>query len=542
MLFVFMAIFFVRNLMLPMVSDDIPYAFVWDGNDRGNLLDSVGTRERITSLGDIVRSQYSHYMTWGGRIIGIGLTQLFAWQGKGIFNVLNTLVFTALALLVFRVGTGKRLRELNGVYMFWILFALWFLIPDPFLTTLWMCGSCVFLWTAVIGLLFLLPYAMAYWKGDNSSLISRLSPLASCILMAFAGLCAGWAVETSAAVIDVITFFALIYFWRQHQLKPWMVVGFVFLCIGSAMLVLAPGETVRMELQAKYEYNPDLPPDMYWTPLMYAINLIECFLPVVLKQVPMLLLIAYYVWRLPKGQRWNKTTQFQAALVAADLLVMVILVFIPVISARAGFFPTIAALIASLSVDWRVLSGKFASAIPSPNGTAVANSTPYTLNSKLNKAVANSTLYTLNSTLNKAVANSKLYTLNSKLKRAFVAVSLVLWLATTSICLYTEWVLHQQWMARIDYINAHQDQDMVVVHQIELPAIADEMPYWWLFNTATWNTDVLAWGCDLEPWEQGSHNLMYAQYYGWKKVMTDGEDRRTTDNYPLLNKWFGKGE
>ena len=28
MLAVFMAIFFVRNLMLPMASDDIPYAFV----------------------------------------------------------------------------------------------------------------------------------------------------------------------------------------------------------------------------------------------------------------------------------------------------------------------------------------------------------------------------------------------------------------------------------------------------------------------------------------------------------------------------------
>ncbi len=41
MLVVFMSLFFVRNLMLPMASDDIPYAFVWDGEDRGNLLDSA---------------------------------------------------------------------------------------------------------------------------------------------------------------------------------------------------------------------------------------------------------------------------------------------------------------------------------------------------------------------------------------------------------------------------------------------------------------------------------------------------------------------
>ena len=37
MLLVFMSVFFVRNLMLPMVSDDIPYAFIWDGEDKGNL-------------------------------------------------------------------------------------------------------------------------------------------------------------------------------------------------------------------------------------------------------------------------------------------------------------------------------------------------------------------------------------------------------------------------------------------------------------------------------------------------------------------------
>ena len=329
MLLAFMSVFFVRNLMLPMVSDDIPYAFIWDGEDKGNLFDGVGPRERITSFGDIVRSQYSHYMTWGGRIIGIGLTQLFAWEGKGLFNVLNTLV------------------------LFWILFALWFLIPDPFLTVLWMCGSCVFLWTAVICLLFLLPYAKAYWTEEDPMPSKWSLPL-----MAFAGLCAGWSVETSAAVIDFVIFFALIWFWRQKQLKAWMVVGFVFLCIGSAMLVFAPGETVRLELQRKYEYNPGLPEDMYWTPLMYSINYIECFYPVVSKQIPLLLLIGYYVWHLPKGQRWNKTTQFQTLMVAGSMVVMLILIFVPVAPARAGFFPTCAVILASLSALRELLKEK----------------------------------------------------------------------------------------------------------------------------------------------------------------------------------------
>ena len=474
MLLVFMGIFFVRNLMLPMVSDDIPYAFVWNGEDRGNLLDGVGPRKRIMSFGDIVRSQYSHYMTWGGRIIGIGLTQIFAWEGKHLFNILNTLVFIALALLTYKIGTGKRLSEMNVKYMFWILFTLWFLLPDPFLTTLWMCGSCVFLWTAVIDLLFLLPFAKAYWEGENP-----LPSKWSVPLMAFIGLCAGWSVETGAFVTAFITFFALIWFWRQKQLKGWMVVGFVFLCIGGLMLGLAPGEIVRLELQRKYEYNPGLPEDMYWTPLMYYINYVECIKPVVSKQIPLLLLTIWYVWRLPKGQRWNKTTLFQVVMVGGAMAVMLVLVFVPMAPARAGFFSTCAILTASLSAFRELLKEQ-----------------------------------------------ATLWQRHRRLIQGFVALSMVFWIATTAIVLYVERDVSQQWMSRIDYINAHQDQDIVIVHQIDVPPIADELPDWWLDNCATWNTVVLAWGSDLEPREEGSHNLMYAQYYGWKKVITDGEDRR----------------
>ena len=476
MLLIFMGVFFVRNLMLPMVSDDIPYAFIWDGADRGNLLDGVGSRERITSFGDIVKSQYSHYMSWGGRIIGIGLTQLFAWEGKKLFNILNTLVFIALALLVFRVGTGKKWHEMNTAYMFWCLFAFWFLIPDSFLTTLWMCGSCVFLWTAVLELLFLLPYALAFWQGTKFS--SRwFVPL-----MALSGLCAGWSVETGAFATGIITFCAFIYFWRHRQLAPWMVVGFVFLCVGGLMLGLAPGEMVRMELQRLYEYNPGLPEDMYWTPLMFKINFIECFYPVVIKQIPLFLLIFYYIYRLPKGQRWNKVTQFQAVMVGASLTTMVVMIFVPVAPARAGFFSTVAVLIASLSAMCELLKEK-----------------------------------------------ETLWSRYRRLVQSFVAVSLLLWVVTTATVLYIEWDVRQQWMSRIDYINAHQDQDVVVVHQIDVPPIADELPDWWLYNAVSWNTDILAWGSDLEPREEGSHNLMYAQYYGWKKVITDGEDRRVEE-------------
>lgn len=61
MLLVFGQAFFYRNLLLPMVGDDYSYAFIWDGADTGNLLDGVGTRQRITSFSDIIASQLPHY-------------------------------------------------------------------------------------------------------------------------------------------------------------------------------------------------------------------------------------------------------------------------------------------------------------------------------------------------------------------------------------------------------------------------------------------------------------------------------------------------
>lgn len=473
LILLFLALFFVRNCLLPMVSDDIPYAFIWDGADRGNLLDGVGPRQRISSFYDILVSQWSHYFTWGGRILGIGLTQLFAWQGKEIFNLLNTLVFGGLMLLVFRIGTGLPIPKMNRTYMLWLVLSFWFLLPDPFLTTLWMCGSCVFLWMGLLEFLFLLPFAAKYWQPA----FWQKPPRWSVPLMALSGLCAGWSVETGAAATGLITLLALFYFYKQKQLAPWMVVGFVFLCIGGLMLTQAPGEMVRLELQRLYEYNPELPADMYWTPLMFKINIYECFWQVTKLWLPLLALMGCYIWQLPSGHRWNRVTKFQAVMMAGAISVMLVMIFVPVAPARAGFFSTVAVIAASLSALKELM----------PEIDA-------------------------------------LYQRRRLLCRTVTACSLAMVATTAAIFCWVEWDVRQQWMSRIDYLNDHRDQELVVVHQIDVVPIADDICEYW--GCVTWNTDILAWGSDLEPRPEGSHNIMYAQYYGWKQVITDGEDRR----------------
>ena len=62
-LLIFGLIFFWRSQLMPMSGDDYAYAFIWNSEHGGNLLDDIGPRQRLESLGDIVISQWNHYFS-----------------------------------------------------------------------------------------------------------------------------------------------------------------------------------------------------------------------------------------------------------------------------------------------------------------------------------------------------------------------------------------------------------------------------------------------------------------------------------------------
>ena len=103
----FAGTFLIMNLLIPMLSDDYAYSFIWDGSQDGNFQNNIGKLYRVESFGDILTSQWSHYFTWGGRTVAHIFVQFFCWQGKLLFDVLNALMYAALALLNYFIGTGK---------------------------------------------------------------------------------------------------------------------------------------------------------------------------------------------------------------------------------------------------------------------------------------------------------------------------------------------------------------------------------------------------------------------------------------------------
>ena len=137
-LLLFAVPFLIRNLLLPMVGDDFSYAFIWNGDDLGNLMDDIGPRERIHSFYDILVSQWSHYFTWGGRTPSMIIIQLFAWLGKIWFGLANTIVFTLLMLILYWISVGNTVSPARhkGVF-FWVMAGMLFGVIDYISTMLW---------------------------------------------------------------------------------------------------------------------------------------------------------------------------------------------------------------------------------------------------------------------------------------------------------------------------------------------------------------------------------------------------------------------
>ncbi|MBO4400424.1 MAG: hypothetical protein J5809_01095 [Selenomonadaceae bacterium] len=322
-------IFLIQNLLTPVIGDDYAYAFIWDGAQNGNFQNNIGRLYRVESIGDIFVSQWSHWLTWGGRSVAHFFVQFFMMFDKVFFDVANALIYAALALLIYFLAAGK--FELRTGAMLWIFFALWFCLPEFFQTTLWLTGSCNYLWMTVIQLAFLLPFALKFWRGKCSVPVP---------LMAFAGLLAGWSNESGGAFTIFLAFLAMVYFWRQKKFERWMLAGFIALFIGYALLMLAPGNFQRYVVDANEATVP------YLSAQMFIDNFEDGMSELLWYDLLPLLVIAGYFLR---GRKTPQTTLFVLAFTAAGILLLFMLMFSPEFPARAAFASPVFLIIATVA-------------------------------------------------------------------------------------------------------------------------------------------------------------------------------------------------
>lgn len=313
-------IFFVRNSLLPLAADDYSYAFIWDGDGIGNILAGVpDTIERVDSISDLIASQWSHYMTWGGRTPAHTLIQIFVWVGKWLFDVLNTLMFAALIILTARLADVRlTLRTL-----LWITLGLWIAVPEWISTMEWLTGACNYLWMGVLQLWFLILI-----KNEGALSITHYAFLiTNCLL-------AGWSNEAGGLATMFVAVCLII---GRKKIRRHELLGLLSFAMGYALLMMAPGNLNRLRLtEPDFEISTAL-----------LIDHLSPFVDVIANEILLLIPIAIC---LIKGRSDGSMKIF----LTAGLLVPTVMMFSPAFPLRSCFMSAVFLLIASTAAVERL--------------------------------------------------------------------------------------------------------------------------------------------------------------------------------------------
>lgn len=186
----------VYNFLTPYYTDDFAYAL---------------EARQAKSLWDLVKQQYIEYMYHNCRVIGQFNLRVFLSVDKWVFNIVNSAMFTALVLLIY--ASVKRKKKQDIFVLLLSLAFVWRYSVRFGETTLWLCGSCNYLWGSVIMVGFLVWYR--HLLDRENAYVHH--PVPTAILGFVFGLAAGWCNEnTSGGVFLAWLFFTLIYLmgWR----------------------------------------------------------------------------------------------------------------------------------------------------------------------------------------------------------------------------------------------------------------------------------------------------------------------------------------
>ncbi|MDL2214942.1 DUF6056 family protein [Dysgonomonas sp. OttesenSCG-928-M03] len=226
----FFILIYLLNRIYPLHADDWTYSFVFKDDSK-----------KIENIIDIIRSQYNHYMLWGGRVIVHSIAQLLLMLKPICRTVLNSSAYILYIYLIYYICNFRR----NICLTLYIgIFLLAFIsLPIFTQTVFWVTGSANYLW----GTLIVLPFIFCYYRHymDGSSKDNSLYT----VLFFVYGIIAGWTNENLVAALLCCVFVYLLYLKITKEYIPkWMISGFIGLCVGGAFLIFAPGNFIRAEI------------------------------------------------------------------------------------------------------------------------------------------------------------------------------------------------------------------------------------------------------------------------------------------------------
>jgi len=287
------------NMKTPLIADDYVYTFIF------------GTTTPVTSVGDIIKSQWSYYMTWGGRVVAESLTQLFMFWGKDVFNVVNSLCYIVFILAIYFNAVGRKIRP--GMLLL-VTILVWFFMPMFGQTVMWITGSCNYLWCGTLILLAILPFRL--YEERQSKILKGIGFAIAMIPLFFLS---GITNEnTAGGMILSMLLFCLVYNKRKIKIPFFAYTGiFVSIC-GFLGMIFAPGNGLRVnnesavaEVTALVGSNPVI------TRLSYFANNLYALMPLII-----IAAIAFVLLYSAKGKKGTLMYWIFVIAAAASMLVM----------------------------------------------------------------------------------------------------------------------------------------------------------------------------------------------------------------------------
>ena len=229
-LFIRLSVFILLRLT-PMMADDFCFARY--------------SGEPMTSLSDVFRNVQDMYMNWDGRAPGAFSTFLFSFLGKNAFDIFQPFLYLGIMLLAYLHAFGR--KKIDPLPLLAIFF-LSFLYSAAFgHAVLWLVGSC-YSFECFFFLLFLLPYRLAAEPGKSNKSVWEflLSPFIF-LLAVYIG-CVG--ANMAAGALLMVVLFLCLYKKNRIPVRPWMIIGFVGIVLGIAVMFAAPGNAHRIASMA----------------------------------------------------------------------------------------------------------------------------------------------------------------------------------------------------------------------------------------------------------------------------------------------------
>lgn len=232
---------YALNAATPMVADDFTFAYIFR------------TTMRVESIADILSSQWIFYLTRNGRIVGGFFAQLAVLVGKPTFNVLNSVAFLLLVLLMYFNANGLRRTRISLLIGIPVL--LWFALPSFGQSMLFVAAASNYLWLAVLVLTALLPFRIhAQWPAAvPDSLLTAVAIIPLGVLAGFTNENVG-----PTVVLLMIAFLAL-YKRKGIPIPKWSITGTVAALIGAVMLVGSPGNYATLSEIGATAARPTFP-------------------------------------------------------------------------------------------------------------------------------------------------------------------------------------------------------------------------------------------------------------------------------------------